>query len=79
MFQGIRVGKWFETTQTTGARFKELQARNMLQGIPERGRFKATDREYSNAKCVLENPRRVQVSPELDIELITLVPPDESS
>ena len=51
----------------------------MFQGIPERARFEATDQAYSNAKRVPENPRRVQVSPELDIELITLVSPDESS
>ena len=79
VFQDVRVGKQFESTQTTDARFKELQSQNMFQGIPERSRFEATDQAYSNAKRVLENPRRVQVSPELDIELITLVLPDESS
>ena len=51
----------------------------MFQGIPERARFEATDQANPNAKRVSENPGDAQVLPELDIELITLVLPDESS
>ena len=79
VFHGIHESQLFKATRTTGARFKEIQARNTFQGIPKRARLEATGQTYSNAKRVPENPRRVQVSPELDIELITLMSPDESS
>ena len=48
VFQDVLDEKQSEPTQTTDTRIKELQAQNMFQGIPERARFEATDRAYSD-------------------------------
>ena len=67
MFQDIYKCEQLEATRKT------------IQGIPERARLEATDQANSSAKRVSENPGDAQELPELDIELITLVLPDESS